>query len=145
MVVGTLVPTTFAWRPATSTIPLIRVATSGFAAQALLNLSFFTPLLLAARCPTPNLRPVDIIGHEKENKMQKFHSDTEAEAYVKNAMSRIFSTATKILEVSEKHELPSPVIDAAQQISRMALTAYGQAYRPEATEALSEFFTPGKP
>ena len=85
------------------------------------------------------------IVYEKENKMQKFHSDAEAEVYVKNAMSRIFSTATNILKVSEKHELPSPVIDAAQQISRMVLTAYGQAYRPEATEALSEFFTPGKP
>ena len=75
--------------------------------------------------------------------MKKFRSNAEAEAYVKNAMSRIFSTATNILEVSKKHEMPPPIVDAAQDISRIVLLAYGQAYRPEEAESLAGFLTRG--
>ena len=71
--------------------------------------------------------------------MKKFKSGAEAGRYVQNAMSRIFSTATNIVEVAGKHKQPSPVIKAAQQISRIVLTAYGEAYRPQETDAVSKF------
>ena len=43
--------------------------------------------------------------------MKKFRSHAEAEAYVKNVLSRIFSTTTNVLDVSETHEIPPPVVE----------------------------------